>query len=97
MIRVSFSGQEVSLSYIWQWYQETEKTINHYKIIVINSLTSGACMQDTFLSMTKDEIIEHFTEQQEELEKLVSFNLDYQVFYQGGAKARTLKEQNSTS
>jgi hypothetical protein len=29
MTRVSFSGQEVSLSYIWQWYQETENAINH--------------------------------------------------------------------
>ncbi len=74
MTRVSFSGQEVSLSYIWQWYQETEKAINHYKIMVINSLTSGARMSDTFLSMTKDEIIEHFTEQKEELEKLVSLD-----------------------
>ena len=27
MTRVSFSGQEVSLSYIWQWYQGTEKAI----------------------------------------------------------------------
>ena len=74
MTRVSFSGQEVSLSYVWQWYQETEKAINHYKILVINSLTSGARMPDTFLSMTKDEILEHFTGQQEELEKLVSFD-----------------------
>ncbi|MDM8561249.1 hypothetical protein [Candidatus Parabeggiatoa sp. HSG14] len=74
MTRVSFSGQEISLSYIWQWYQETEKAINHYKIMVINSLTSSVNMPDTFLSMTKDEILEHFAEQQEELEKLVSLD-----------------------
>jgi hypothetical protein len=67
MTRVSFSGKEVSLSYIWRWYQETEKAINHYKIQVIDSLTSGARMPDTFLSMTKDEIIEHFAGQLEEL------------------------------
>jgi hypothetical protein len=75
MTRVSFSGKEVSLSYIWQWYKETEKAINHYKIKVIDSLTSNTRMPDLFLSMTKDEIIEHFTGQQEELEKLVSLNL----------------------
>ena len=75
MTKVSLSHQELTLSEVWQWYQKMDSAIDHYQTEVINALLSGKEVSDIFLGMTKEEIIEDFIWQTEELERLVCLNL----------------------
>jgi hypothetical protein len=75
MTRVSFSHQELTLSEVWQWYQNLDSAIDCYQTEVINALLSGKKVADIFLGMTKEEIIEDFVWQTEELDRLVCLNL----------------------
>ena len=75
MTKVSLSHQELTLSEVWQWYQNLDSAIDHYQIEVTNALLSGKEVSDIFLGMTKEEIINYFIWQTEELEKSVCFNL----------------------
>jgi len=75
MTKVSLSHQELTLSEVWQWYQILDHAIDHYQIEVTNALLSGREVSDIFLGMVKEEIIEYFVWQTEELDRLVSLNL----------------------
>jgi len=72
---VSLSHQELTLSEVWQWYQNLDNAIDYYQIEVTNALLSGKEVSDIFLGMTKEEIIDYFVWQTEELERSVCLNL----------------------
>jgi hypothetical protein len=74
MTKVSFSSQALSLSEIWQWYQHEDKALDDYQAKIIKANVSGVNVPD-FFGMAKDEIIEYFSWQKEELDRLVSLNL----------------------
>ncbi len=74
MTKVSFSSQELSLSKVWRWYQEMDKALDDYQTEIINTRTEEISVS-VFFGMAKNEIIEEFTWQKNELDRLVSFNL----------------------
>ncbi|RKZ48958.1 MAG: hypothetical protein DRR08_31340 [Candidatus Parabeggiatoa sp. nov. 2] len=69
------SGEQLSLTKIWKWYEETEQAIDIYQQEVTHALVSGKCVSKTFSGMTRKDINPYFFQHKKELEQLVSLNL----------------------
>jgi hypothetical protein len=69
------SGEELSLTKIWEWYEETEQAINLYQQGVINGLISDKHVSETFSGMTRKEVKQYFSDHKEELEHIVSLDI----------------------
>lgn len=73
MTKVIFSGKEQSL--IWQWYEDIQAALNSYQRDILNALFQGKFVNEPFLFMTKEEVLNYFAQQKTELEYLVSLNI----------------------
>jgi hypothetical protein len=69
------SGEQLSLTKIWIWYEETEQALNIYQQEVTHALISGKSVSSTFSGMTRKDINQYFFQHKKELEQLVSLNL----------------------
>jgi hypothetical protein len=75
MTKVIFSGKEQSLIVIWQWYEDIQAALNSYQRDILNALFQGKFVNEPFLFMTKEEVLNYFAQQKTELEYLVSLNI----------------------
>jgi len=75
MTKMTFSGKKQNLSIIWQWYEDAQAAFNGYQRDTLNALFQGETLEEPFLFMTKDDILNYFSEQKSELENLVSLNI----------------------
>ena len=71
MSRITFSGENVSLSYIWEWYQVSEKAMRGERKRVLDALTTDSDVEDFFVGMTGEDVDGYFQEYKRELEFLV--------------------------
>ena len=75
MNRVTFSGENVSLSYIWEWYQVSEKAIHRERKRVLDALSTDNDVGDFFVGMNREDVDGYFQEYKRELEFLVCFDI----------------------
>ena len=75
MSRITFSGENVSLSYIWEWYQVSEKAMRGERKRVLDALTTDRDVEDFFVGMTGEDVDGYFQEYKRELEFLVCFDI----------------------
>jgi hypothetical protein len=75
MTKVAFSGGEQSLATIWQWYEAIQAALNSYQRDILNALFQGQSVNEPFLFMTKEDVLDYFVQQKTELEHLVSLNM----------------------
>ncbi|MEA1967137.1 MAG: hypothetical protein U9N77_02820, partial [Thermodesulfobacteriota bacterium] len=68
-------GQHVSIIYIWQWYQETEKAFRAERKRILDALINHTSIEDMFFGMTRDDVEIYFKEQKRELDYLVCFDI----------------------
>lgn len=74
--KISFSGKERTLNFIWDWFIDQKEAINDLSIKIKNSIISGNYdVRDFFLGKSIDEIESYFQELLVELEYLVSLDL----------------------
>jgi hypothetical protein len=76
MAKVSLSGQEQSIEFIWGWYEDQKDSLFDFrnKTVGLISNFSGE-LNSKFLAFTSDELNDYFEESHEELERLVCFDL----------------------
>jgi hypothetical protein len=67
MTRVAFSGGEQSLATIWQWYEDIQAALNSYQRDILNALFQGQSVNEPFLFMTKEDVLDYFVQQKTEL------------------------------
>ncbi|KHD10883.1 hypothetical protein PN36_11400 [Candidatus Thiomargarita nelsonii] len=68
MTKVAFSGEEQSLAIIWQWYEDIQAALNGYQREILNALFQGKSVNEPFLFMTKENVLDYFAKQKTELE-----------------------------
>jgi hypothetical protein len=67
--------QHVSISYIWKWYQETEKALRAEKKRILDALISHGYIEEVFFGMTREDVDNYFEEHKRELDFLVCFDI----------------------
>lgn len=75
MSKVTFSDQRVSISYIWEWYQETEKALRVERKRILDALISHSYIEGAFFGMTREDVDGYFEEHKRELDFLVCFDI----------------------
>jgi hypothetical protein len=75
MSKVTFSGRHVSISYIWEWYQETEKALRAERKRILDALISHSSIEEVFIGMTREDVYDYFDEHNRELDFLVCFDI----------------------
>ncbi len=56
MSRITFSGENVSISYVWEWYRVSEKAIREERKRVVDSLLTKDAIEDRFVGMNREDI-----------------------------------------
>ena len=71
----NFSGENLSLNYIWQWYKIAEHSILRYRDYILSLVNSNSSLPELFIGFTIDDVRKYFNDHLSELDKLVCFNL----------------------
>lgn len=76
MTRVSLSGKEQSIEFIWSWYEDQKEALFDFRTKIFTAIiTSSSSFNAKFIGMTTDELNAYFENSVEELEHLVCFDL----------------------
>jgi hypothetical protein len=75
MSRISFSGHEMSIEDVWDWYEDQKEALRDFRKKIIGLITNNSSIDNKFLGFSRDEINEYFKESELELDRLVCFNL----------------------
>jgi hypothetical protein len=75
MSRITFSGENVSISYVWEWYRVSEKAIRGERKRVLDSLLTKDAIEDRFVGMNREDIESYFEAHLRELELLACFDI----------------------
>ncbi len=75
MNKIAFSGENVSISYIWEWYQTSEKAMHREKKRIIDAFLADSDVEDFFVGMTREDVDSYFEEHKRELDFLVCFDI----------------------
>lgn len=72
----TFSGQELSIEFIWSWFEDQKEALMDFRTKVFKAITiTGESVNSKFFGFTIDELNEYFKKSTEEIEHLVCFNL----------------------
>lgn len=76
MTRVSLSGKEQSIAFIWSWYEDQREALFDFRTKIFTSvIVSSSAVHSKFIGLTIDELNDYFKNSEEELEHLVCFDL----------------------
>jgi hypothetical protein len=76
MAKVSLSGQEQSIEFIWSWYEDQKDSLFDFRNKTVGLISNFSNeLNSKFLAYTSDELNDYFEESNEELERLVCFDL----------------------
>ena len=76
MARVSLSGKELSIEFIWGWYADQKEALFDFRSKIFNAIIqSSTSVNSKFIGLTTDELNDYFNDSEEELEHLVCFDL----------------------
>jgi len=74
--RVSLSGKEQSIEFIWSWYEDQKEALLDFRTKVFATvIISSSSANSKFIGLTTDELNDYFQDSEEELEHLVCFDL----------------------
>jgi hypothetical protein len=73
--RVTFSGNNLEIESIFEWYKISEKSLRRYRKEILDRATHRKEVPTWFIGMTTGEISEYFEDHLQELKNLVSFDL----------------------
>lgn len=75
MNKIAFSGENVSISYIWEWYQMSEKAMRREKKRILDAFLADSDVEDFFIGMSREDVDSYFEEHKRELDLLVCFDI----------------------
>jgi len=76
MARVSLSGKEQSIEFIWSWYEDQKEALFDFRAKIFSAvIVSSGSVNSKFIGLTTDELNDYFKDSDEELEHLVCFDL----------------------
>lgn len=75
MRRITFSGENVSIPYVWEWYRVSEKAIREERKRVLDALFTEDAIGDRFVGMNREDIESYFEAHLRELELLACFDI----------------------
>ena len=78
MAKISLSGQEKSIEFIFSWYEDQIEALNDFKNKVITAVlytNPSSKVKEKFIALTFDEINAYFDDSKNELEHLVCLNI----------------------
>jgi hypothetical protein len=74
--RVSLSGQEQPIEFIWSWYDDQKEALLDFRTKIFATVTTSSIgVSSKFIGLTTDELNAYFESSEEELEHLVCFDL----------------------
>jgi len=76
MARVALSGQDLSIEFVWSWYEDQKEALFDFRSKVFSAISLSSILpNEKFIGMTTDELNAYFEESENELEHLVCFDL----------------------
>lgn len=76
MTRVSLSGKEQSIEFIWEWFEDQKEALLDFRSkTFVSILDPSKKVHSKFIGLTIDELNDYFEKSEEELEHLVCFDL----------------------